>query len=538
MPKGFIALVLHAHLPFIRHPEHEFFMEEDWLFEAITETYIPLLSGFESLRSSNRDFRITMSLTPPLICMLDDQLLRERYVRHLTKLIELSKKEVIRTRFLGKLNDNARKYVNLFESCLQFYEKHSRDIVGVFKSFQDSGNLEIITCGATHGFLPFMDTLKPAQRAQISIAADHYRKRFKRDARGIWLPECAYVKGLDKYLAQENIKFFFTDGHGVLCAKPRPTYGVYAPIITENRVAVFGRDLESSQQVWSSEVGYPGHSSYREFYRDIGFDLDFDYIRPYIHPDGIRMNTGIKYYRITGKCSLQQKEPYCFETARYQAYADAADFVDKRRTQINKWSSRMRIPPIVVSPYDAELFGHWWYEGPHFIIEILRKICDEGGDVQLTTPAQHLENYGPFQPAAPSNSTWGAKGYNEVWLEGSNEWIYRHLYECARRMIELAALNPDTSGKLEKTLNQMARELLLAQSSDWAFIMKTNTTVEYANKRTRIHIDRFNTLYKMVIDHNLDMDYVDQVYYRDNIFSDIDYRVYIPKPEESVHSGL
>jgi 1,4-alpha-glucan branching enzyme len=308
---------------------------------------------------------------------------------------------------------------------------------------------------------------------------------------------------------------------------------VYAPVITENKVAVFGRDLESSQQVWSSKVGYPGHSDYREFYRDIGFDLDFDYIRPYIHPDGIRMNTGIKYYRITGNCSLQEKASYCFEKAAYQAVCDAHDFVEKRRAQILKRSFQMRIPPVVVSPYDAELFGHWWYEGPLFITEILDKVCKGQSDIGLITPSEYLEKYGPFQPSQPSDSTWGAKGYNEVWLEESNEWIYRHLTECARKMISLAKEYPNESGFRKEALDQLARELLLAQSSDWAFIMKTKTTVEYADKRTRVHIDRFNRIYNMFINNNIDASYVKEVFNRDNIFADLDYRVYIPREDEN-----
>src|SRR3990167_7787699 len=96
--QGFVAIVLHSHLPFVRHPEHSDFLEERWLFEAITETYIPLLERFRRLCDDNVPFRITMSFTPTLLAMLSDGLLQARYVRHLEQLIALSEKEIQRTR--------------------------------------------------------------------------------------------------------------------------------------------------------------------------------------------------------------------------------------------------------------------------------------------------------------------------------------------------------------------------------------------------------------------------------------------------------
>lgn len=537
MPRGYVCLVLHAHLPFVRHPEHEVFMEEDWLYEAMTETYIPLLTAFRRLRDQGVDFRITMSMTPPLVSMLDDELLRSRYVRHMTKLIELAGREVIRTKFLPEFNALARRYLGWFTYCFETFEAAGRDLCGAFRDIQDSGNLEVITCGATHGFLPFMNCNRVAQRAQVRVARNHYASRFGRSPRGIWIAECAYQKGVDSILREEGIEFFFTDAHGVLFGEPRPKYGVYAPVLTPSGVAVFARDLESSQQVWSSVVGYPGHPAYREFYRDIGYDLDFEYIKPYIHPDGIRINTGIKYHRITEKTvGLREKAPYDWDAARVQARIHARDFVQKRCDQVRHLANHMRVPPIVVSPYDAELFGHWWYEGPVFIEEILRIIATEVPDMGLITPSEYLRLGHRIQPSQPCDSTWGAKGYNEVWLDSSNDWIYRHLIEIAIRMESAASLYPDAIGLLEKALNQMARELLLAQSSDWAFIMKTNTTVGYASKRTRIHVDRFLRLHEMVVSGRVSAEYLGAVTERDNIFPDIDYRVYIdPEKVDRYH---
>ncbi|HYA85920.1 MAG TPA: DUF1957 domain-containing protein, partial [Nitrospirota bacterium] len=295
LEKGYLALVLHCHLPYVRHPEHDRFLEEDWLYEAITETYIPLINVFEGLVSDGVDFRLTMSLTPTLISMLSDTLLQKRYIRHIDRLIELAEKEIARTKKEPEFNTLARMYFDLFRHARYvFEEKYGRNLVNAFRLFQDLGKIEIITSGATHGFLPLMKNEK-AVRAQIKVAVEFHTKHLGRPPKGIWLPECGFYEGLDEILSEAGLRYFFTDSHGIFHATPRPKYGVYAPIFCRSGVAAFGRDIESSKQVWSSVEGYPGDYNYRDFYRDIGFDLDFDYVKPYLHPDGIRVHLGIKY---------------------------------------------------------------------------------------------------------------------------------------------------------------------------------------------------------------------------------------------------
>ena len=293
MHKGYLCLVLHGHLPYVRHPEHEDFLEEDWLYEAITETYVPLIRVFERLVSDGVDFRLTMTLSPTLISMLSDGLLQERYLKHINRLIELANKEKERTRWQPQFEALSAMYLDEFLSARDTFLRYGRNLTGAFKRFQDLGKLEIITCGATHGYLPLMDVCKESVSAQIKVAVSHYQGVFGRKPKGIWLPECGYYPGHDKILREAGLSYFFTDSHGTLHGKPRPKYGVFAPVYCKGSgVACFSRDLESSKQVWSSIEGYPGDYNYREFYRDIGFDLEYDYIKPYIHPDGIRINTG------------------------------------------------------------------------------------------------------------------------------------------------------------------------------------------------------------------------------------------------------
>lgn len=527
MEKGYLILVLHAHLPFVRHPEHDYFLEENWLFEAITETYLPLLSMFESLKQTGVEWQLTMSVTPTLSSMLRDPLLQSRYERHINQLIELAGKEIERTRWQPEFNRLALYYYHRFVSSRERFHAYGRDLTQGFRKFQDLGHLEIITCGATHGYLPLMNDNRQAMRAQIHVGAKEYESVFGRRPRGIWLPECGYVPGVDELLKEEGIEYFITDAHGILHAAPRPVYGIFAPLICPSGVAAFGRDLESSRQVWSSKEGYPGDFDYREYYRDIGWDLDYDYVGPYLKAHvGGRGNTGIKYYRITG--ATPHKKPYDPVLAREKAASHAGNFMFNREKQVEYLNGYLGRQPVILAPYDAELFGHWWFEGPDFLHYLFQKIHYDQKSLRTITPSNYLERHPTHQKATPSMSSWGYKGYNEMWLNGTNDYVYPLLHQAAEQMVELARRHSSNGHSLLviRALNQAARELLLAQSSDWAFIMKTGTMVDYAHKRTREHLDRFHVLRQSINKGEIDEAWLSQIEAADNLFPHLDYRIY------------
>ncbi|HWN81691.1 MAG TPA: 1,4-alpha-glucan branching protein domain-containing protein, partial [Candidatus Udaeobacter sp.] len=398
----------------------------------------------------------------------------------------------------------------------------------------DSGALELMTCAATHGYLPLMNGNRPAMRAQIRLAQSEHERHFGRPARAIWLPECAYEPGIDQLLAEVGIQCFIVDTHGLLHATPRPKYGIFAPIACPSGVLAFGRDQESSKQVWSAKEGYPGDPVYRDFYRDIGWDLDYDYVAPYLPGDKQRTSIGIKYHRITG--ATADKQLYDPERARRQAAEHAANFMFNRERQVEHLRQVMDIEPIVVAPYDAELFGHWWHEGPAFLDFLLRKLAFDQEVLRTTTLIEHRARVPRVQVATPSASSWGYLGFHEHWLNGANDWIYPHLHRAAERMVSLAERYHYLGGEAGagvpplkvRALNQAARELLLAQHSDWAFIMKTGTMVEYAERRTRTHLSRFRRLEQDVEADQIDPAWLAQVEARDNIFPRIDYRIYTP----------
>ena len=520
---GELVIVLHCHLPYVRHPEYADFLEEDWLYEAISETYIPLLDMARRLEAEGIPFRLNLSVTPPLAEMLADPLLSDRYRKSIEDRIELLEKES------GRVDSAFRSAVEMykvhFRRCREvFVDECGGNLLRLFRSLQESGSFELITCGATHGFLPLLAT-DEGRRAQIRVGAANYRKHFGADPRGIWLPECAYLPGFENLLEEEGIRYFMLDAHGILFGNPRPKYAVHAPVRCPNGVFAFARDIESSRQVWSRDEGYPGDFRYREFYRDLGYDGDYHYVRSYLGDAGIRKYLGIKYYRITGRVDLSHKEPYVPDWANQAAREHAEHFLSRRKEQMNGIRDAIDKTPLIVAAFDAELFGHWWFEGPLFLESLIRS-AHESGEIDVVGLSDHIDRAEGVQEVQPAGSSWGCKGYFDVWLRGVNDWIYKHLHHAERSMVEMAHKNPEPDALTKRALNQAARELLLAQSSDWAFLIAMGTASVYAEKRTRDHIDRFLKLSGMIGNRDIDEAVLGEMEKLDSIFQEIDYRVY------------
>ncbi|HEY4282426.1 MAG TPA: 1,4-alpha-glucan branching protein domain-containing protein [Chthoniobacterales bacterium] len=521
---GYLALVLHAHLPYVRHPEADHFLEEDWLFEAITEAYIPLLQLMQRLHADGIPVKVSMSITPTLCAMLQDDLLRERYVQHLDNLADFCHREVERNRKDPQLQALSQFYLQMFSESRRFFVDQCQcNLINAFRKLRDAGVLEIIACAATHGLLPLLHRQSPpSARAQVLIGRDVYVDTFKVEPAGFWLPECAYAADLAPILQEANLRWFILDSHGLLFAEPRPRRAIYSPCYTPQGPAAFARDQDSSRQVWSAQIGYPGDPNYREFYRDAGFDLPLDHLGPVGR--GLRKFSGVKYYRITG--SQGDKALYDPAAGERLADAHATHFLEARRRQIQTLLTH-DFDPIVVIPFDAELFGHWWFEGPVFLDRFIRKVAGEP-DFRLTTPTEFLSSHPTQQTVQPATSTWGEEGHLRVWLDPSNIWLYPHLHGAARRMHEVASGQPAQPAKLtQRVLQQLTRELLLAQASDWAFLMKNGTAKEYASKRSMDHLVRFNQLYDQLTKNQINEEFLRDCEWRDNLFPNVNWRYYI-----------
>jgi len=523
MPRGYVALVLHTHLPFVRHPEHDRPLEERWLHEALCECYLPLLGVFDRLERDRVPFALTMSLTPPLAAMLRDDLLRRRFSDHLGRLQSLAESEVRRLANDPYLGPVAQFYRHHFAAMRAQWDRIGGDVVGALVQHQDRGHIDLLTCSATHAYLPGLMPCREALRAQLRLGVEAFRHLVGRSPAGIWLPECAYDPSFDQDIADAGVRYSLLDTHGLTYASPRPPFGAHQPIISPSGVAFFARDIESSRQVWSREMGYPGNPYYRDFYRDIGFDLPEDQLEGEVGPFGTRVMTGLKYYRITGP--TDNKLPYQPGVAAERADLDALDFVRNREAQVSYLADTMPVTPIVVAPYDSELFGHWWFEGPIFLERLFRhshQAQQAHGIIEPITLRRYLERHPHAVLSTPAASSWGAGGFGEVWVGAAAARFWRHIHHASRYLQHLVSTHRDLGGERGLALDLALRELLLLQTSDWPFILKTNTVNEYAESRLRSHTHRLRHLGYMVNQPNpsaADISWMHDLNGRDNFLA-------------------
>ncbi len=527
--EGYLLLLLHAHLPYIRYPEQEQRLEEIWLHEAIVESYIPLLTVFEDLLNDKADFRITLSLTPSLLEMLGDSLLMARFERYLDGRLELARREISRTRGEQGLECLARMYYERFLRTKRLFEEtYRKDLIAALRSIRQSGRVELITSAATHAFLPLHMSEPDSIRAQLLVGVNTYSRYFGARPAGLWLPECGYAPGLDNHVRDAGLAYFFLESHGLLNAMPEPKKSIYRPVRTPSGTIAFGRDTESSRQVWSSVQGYPGDPDYRDFYRDIGFDLDYEYLKPWL-PGGARTFTGIKYFRITGKTG--NKKPYNKEQALRKAALHAEHFMQERERQALFLRDKLKVSPMLTAAYDAELFGHWWHEGPEWLRFVLRNPSLQNRAIRFITPSEFCFADRAIETVMPSASSWGSGGFSAVWLDPSNSWVYRHLKKASRLMSALAHKHRQAEGLMARALNQALRELLIAQASDWPFMMKTGSAAQFAETKFREHIGNFFRICADISGGRLQEAAVASFEAKTCLFRDIDFRIHTTTEE-------
>ncbi|HEU4962286.1 MAG TPA: 1,4-alpha-glucan branching protein domain-containing protein [Bacilli bacterium] len=493
MKRGFLTMVLHAHLPYVRHERIRNALEERWFYEAMSETYLPLLAMWERLQRQGTPFSYALVLSPTLLSLLADAEMAARYAEHLQKTIRLTEKELVRTVHEPQVQELARMYRATYVDLSDRFERYGRNLIPQFVRLAVSGHLELLTCAATHGFLPVISR-EELRQGQIRLAVETHQRLTGLQPQGIWLPECGYFPGIEEVLEQEGLRYFLVDSHAFAASSASEQQGesghdLHAPLrVGASQVVALARDPQAAQQVWSSFVGYPGDGAYREYYRDIGFDLDWGYIREFVHPEGIRVNTGIKYHRVTG--AGPHKALYQPDLAQKKVREHAAHFVAARLDALERESGKSRAP-LITAPFDAELFGHWWFEGPQWLEQVALQVQDTA--LKLTTPSRYLQAYPETDAAAEmSMSSWGRGGYADVWVNETNDWIYPHLHRLEEKLIRLLhrKSRDGLEERTERALRQMAREVLLAQASDWAFIMAMNTTVQYATERVETHVQQ------------------------------------------------
>ena len=429
--------------------------------------------------------------SPSLLAMLTDDLLKERYADKLDKLIELGRKRGRPDRARGPRPSTSSPRCTAIASarCATAGAATTAIWCSGFRALQDAGQLEIITCTATHPFFPLLDRNWAAFRAQVHTAADLYERLFGRRPQGMWLGECGYVPGVDELLREEGIRYFFVDTHGVLFADPRPLYGVYAPIYCRSGVAAFGRDIESSKQVWSAQEGYPGDPALPRL-------LPRHRLRPAdrlhraVHPPGRASGSSPASSTTRSPTARSHdKRPYDPHLAYARAAEHAGNFMFNREQQVEHLRANMDRRPSWWRPTTPSSSVTGGTRGRCSWSSSSASCSSTRAPSRPSRRAATCTSTPPTRWPRRRSSSWGEKGYADYWCNGTNAWVYRHLHKMAERMVELARRFPDAQGAAAtRALNQAARELMLAQSSDWAFIMRTGTTVPYATKRTNDHV--------------------------------------------------
>ena len=503
---GSLAIVLHAHLPWVRHPEHARSLEEHWFFEAVAECYLPLLRNLRDWSRDGVDWGLTLGVTPTLGSMWDDPGLRARVARYLAERRDLARREMARTALIPALHAAAGCHASFYERAWEDWEACGGDLSGAFARWARTGRLEILAGPATHPVLPLLADEPGSLRAQLGLGVREHERRFGQPVRGLWLPECAWCSRVEPALVAAGFRHCLLETHGVLGGDPPPPAAVFLPVRSPGGITVVGRDPASARQVWSRQGGYPGDPRYREFHRDLADDADWDWIAELMVAPGVRHPTGFKYHRVTG--GTKDKEWYDRAEALEAVRGHAGHFLEGLSLRLARAAVGLGCPPMVVAPYDAELFGHWWFEGPEFLDQVMRRASRSG--VATETLSQALDRRAlPWPMSRPAESSWGDGGHLGVWLHPTNADLQPRLRTAGRRMAQVAARafgdrgglpgGGQTQGEAARWASQAARELLLAQASDWPFLIRMGTAASYARQRVESHLEAFHRLADRVL---------------------------------------
>ena len=487
-----ILLVLHSHIPYVKR-QGRWPFGEVWLFEAMAETYIPLLRNWNRLQEEGIKVPVTISFSPPLLEQIHSKYIHRAFVDYLH---ERERRALEDERWYLSQSDYAM--ASLANYYYRFYKdvrcdylvEFDGNIIGAAKALQDDGQFEIITTAASHAYLPLLDLT--SLRHQIFWGKKIYEKFFEAEPRGFWLPECGYFQGIEDLLVRNGFEYFFVDSHALEGGQPgnvfsasgddNPIYemeqfnhtglSTYRPYKVKGRdIMVLGRNAMVSQQVWSADYGYPGDPCYREFHRQSS-------------------RSGHKYWQVTDRLnSIENKKIYDPEQARRLTQTHARDFIGSILNTGREAENMGYRDPLIVGCYDTELFGHWWWEGIDWLDAMIRGLYAEP-QLDFILPSQISRE---LSEAQIFESSWGMGGKHSVWENLETNWMWDTIRRANREFeaLDKQTLDADIRGR---TYFQALRELILIESSDWVFMVSNNLTRDYALNRFFEHYAKFTRL--------------------------------------------
>jgi 1,4-alpha-glucan branching enzyme len=523
-----ISLVLNAHLPFVggcvRKDEANTggagSVEEGWFFEALSETYLPLLEVFDRLEGDHIPFRLGISFSPLLCQMMSDVTLVKKYLSYTDRQIEFGRRELERTADRPEMYKLAKLYFDrAVDRRILFTERYEGNLLRVFDRYRRKGKIEILAAPATHAFLPFLCPYPESLQAQIEAAIPYYRHHFGRQPQGFWLPELGWIGELEFCLRSYNFSYTIVDSHGLVFGKPAPSRGTFHPVKTPAGLFVLARDFHAVAAL----DRMAGEGPYRNNNRDVGYELAPEDIGPFLAEAGERRQTGFKYWRTASR----GQTVYESETAQAAAVEHARSFLEAQYGRLAEAAKHMKEVPLSLCACDADSLGRFWYEGPQFL-EALFRLGAGYREIQFITPAEYLfkQDLSALEVSTPDFSSAGFNGYAETWLDSSNDWMYRHMVRSHDRMVELAERFPDDTGLKERSLNQAAREILLVQSSDWPKMLYRQDSTEYARTQIESALHNFTTIYEALGSNYISTEWLTNTERRHNVFPHINYRIF------------
>ncbi|MDR2795792.1 MAG: DUF1957 domain-containing protein [Spirochaetaceae bacterium] len=534
--RNVIAIVLNAHLPFARNYSADFSFEELPFFATVSETLLPLLEMFDRLEAGKIPFRLGLAISPVLCHLLTDELSINHYLDYVDRQIAFGAEELERTKNDPAMHNLAKYYYdNAIEKRVSFTERYDKNIPRVLSRYQKKGRIELLASTATNCFLPFYMDHFEVIRAQIETALASYKKFFKTKPEGLWLPELGYHPKLSAYLNIYNFRYTVIDTHSALLANPPPKYGCFFPLKTKRGVNLLVKDFYAYRDIMDRDRGLPVESTFRDFFHDAADDLPLERIKLFLGEDGIRLSTGYKYFSIGD--SEGPRRLYDPALAAEKARKYAGVFLERRISALNRASELMRKSmdgdAVNICAWNADFLGRFWHEGPIFLETVFREGCQKN-EIKFMTPSEYLSSQAEasFQIIRPEYSSSGFNGYAESWIDASNDSFYRHLFHAAERMAELAERFRNETGIKERALNQAAREILLALSSDWQRLLSAQNNISlpkwknYAKNELESHLKNFTTIYEALGSSYLSTRFLTDIERRNNIFPNINYSVF------------
>jgi 1,4-alpha-glucan branching enzyme len=534
MNKPALSLVLLLHHPFGGRPAPSrqeetsrgkrggFYPGEVLLFETLTETCLPLLALFTRLERDGVPFQLALAVSPLLCTQLLNEETLDNYLNYLDRKIEFGRKELERTAQDPPVHALARRYYEAdVEKRIFFTEVCDRDLPGFLRRLRKTGKLELLTTAASYAFLPFYETIPEALSAQFETALASHRRAFGKHPQGFWLPEFGWNETLDAPLRSYGFSYTLTEAHALALGNPPARKGSFYPAASPSGLVFLGRDFQA-QADFAALMEEENSACYRARFTDAGFELSVKALRPFLGQAAARCPTGY-CYRTGGVL-------YDPDRAADQAADHARRFLAALRGRLEEAGRYMEESPLSLCAFDAGVFGRSWHEGTVFLETLLREAC-LGGAPELVTPAGYLSSQDPsrFQTLVPEFSSWGDDGYGAFLLDASNDWIYRHVFRAARRMVELTERFPGDTGLKERALNQAARELLLAQGSDWPKMLFQGTLPDYAREQIEQALRNFTTIFEALGSSYISTEWLTELERRHCLFPFINFRVFSRK---------